>query len=170
MLQILLEAAAERQSEACGMAALALLSAAAAAAHTLGQLAGEQLLGPVLHLARLLVQVSNVCAWWKQHAAAECPRYRPATRAIESVMGSNIIGSSMQHMVSHQDARGMSMQTMVGHPAAGIRDAGFHALEDVLMALQPGGPAECAAAAGQHGATAIASRVAHVAECVMEVV
>ena len=58
-------------------------------------------------------------------------------------MGSNIIGSSMQHMVSHQDAHGMSMQTMVGHPAAGIRDAGFHALEDVLMALQPGEPAEC---------------------------
>lgn len=60
--QILLEAAAERQSEACGMAALALLSAAAATAHTLGQLAGEQLLGPVLHVAQLLVQVSCVCA------------------------------------------------------------------------------------------------------------
>jgi hypothetical protein len=57
--QILLEAAAGRQSEACGMAALALLSAAAATAHTLGQLPGEQLLGPVLHVAQLLVQVKN---------------------------------------------------------------------------------------------------------------
>lgn len=39
------------------------------------------------------------------------------------------------------------MQTMVGHPAAGIRNAGFHALEDMLMALQPGNLHTCAAAA-----------------------
>ena len=164
--QVLLEAAAERQSEACGMAALALLSAAAAPAHTLGQLSGEQLLGPVLHVAQLLVQVRNVLLM-RMACCSLMFKVRCSTRALQSAMCSNGSGSSTQHVVSHQYAHGTSMQTMVGHPAAGIRNAGFHALEDMLMALQPGTFADCAAA-GQHVHNT-SSHVAHVA-VIMDVV
>lgn len=83
--QALLTTAAERQSEACGLAALALLSAASAGIRTSQQLASAAALGAVLHTAQLLVA------------------------------------------------------TMVAHPAPGVRNAGFHALEDVLLALAPGG-------------------------------
>lgn len=81
--EVLLTAAAEQQSESCGLAALSLLSGASAAVRATGQLAGDAVLDGVLHIAQLLVQ------------------------------------------------------TMVGHPAAGVRSAGFHALEDLLLALQP---------------------------------
>lgn len=52
-----METAAERQSEACGMAALALLSGASSVIRASGQLASELLLRSVLHTAKLLMQV-----------------------------------------------------------------------------------------------------------------
>ncbi len=76
--------AAEQQSEACGLAALALLSAASSGVRASGALASGAALGAVLHASQLL------------------------------------------------------MQTVVRHPAPGVRNAGFHALEDMLLALEPG--------------------------------
>lgn len=52
-----MKAAAQRQSEACGMAALALLSGVSAAICASGRLASKQLASGVLHVAQLLVQV-----------------------------------------------------------------------------------------------------------------
>jgi hypothetical protein len=75
----------------------------------------------------------------------------------------NAVAAGMGQVGMPQIYHAMLVQTMVGHPAAGIRNAGFHALEDMLMALQPGMPAVCAAA-GLHVHRTTSPRV-HVCCC-----